>query len=78
MAKEGALALTVMLSAVVEEFGGLAESVAVTPKEAGVVVAVVGVPVMAPVLGFKVAQLGSPIALQVTAPAPPMACNVEL
>ena len=62
--------LIVMLSAVVEEFGGVAESVAITLKEVGEVVAVVGVPLMAPVLGFRVRPAGSvPVSLQVTFPA---------
>src|SRR5260370_14382082 len=68
----------VMLRAMETEFGGLAESVTWTVM--GKVPVAVGVPAMAPVLGFKVRPLGSvPVAmLQVTAPVPPADCNVAV
>ena len=67
-----------MLSAVVTEFGGLAESVAFTVI--GEVPAAVGVPVMAPVVGFRVRPAGSvPVArVQVIAPVPPVDCNAAV
>ena len=71
--------MIVMLSVVVAAFGGLAESVAFTVIASEVPAAESGgVPVRAAVLGFKVSQLGSPGALQVTAPVSPMDCNVAL
>ncbi len=78
IAKVGAAAWMVMLSAAETEFGGLAESVAFTVM--GEVPAAVGVPVMAPVPGFKVRPAGSvPVArVQVTTPVPPVDCNVAL
>ena len=78
IAKVGAAALMTMLSAVVTEFGGVAESVTFTAM--GEVPAAVGVPVMAPVLGLKVRPAGRvPVArLQVTAPVPPADCRVAL
>ena len=80
IAKVGAMALMVMLNVMEAEFGGLAESVAVTVMEEGAVVAVVGVPLMAPVLGLRVRPAGSvPVArVQVTAPVPPIDCKAAL
>ncbi len=75
--KAGAVVLMEMLRAVVTEFGGLAESVASTVM--GEVPAAVGVPVMAPVLGFRVRPVGSvPAALQVIVPAPPVDCKAAV
>src|SRR5215471_2518918 len=78
IAKAGVLASTVMLSVIVADLGGLAESVA--PTVIADVPAAVGVPVIAPVLGFRVKPAGSvPVArLQVTALIPPIACKVAL
>ena len=70
--------LTVILSRVVTELGGVAESVTFTVI--GDVPAAVGVPEMAPVLGSKARPAGSvPVAkLQATAPVPPVDCTVAL
>ena len=78
IAKVGAVVLIVMLRAVVAEFGGLAESLALTMKAE--VPAAVGVPVMAPVVAFKLRPAGRvPVArLQVTAAVPPIDCNWAL
>src|SRR5437588_10131133 len=78
IAKVGAAVLIVMRRAVVAEFGGLAESLARTMKAE--VPAAVGVPVMAPVVAFKVRPAGRvPVARrQVTAPVPPIDCNWAL
>lgn len=69
---------TVMLSDLVAVCVGVEESVALTVKE--VVPVAVGVPVMAPVLEFKLAQDGSdPVEmLQVTGGLPPALANVVL
>ena len=78
IAKVGAAAWMAMLSAVVTEFGGVAESV--TFNVMGEAPAAVGVPVITPVLGFKARPAGSvPVAkLQVTGVVPPVDCKVAL
>ena len=78
MAKTGAAALMVMLKGIAMELGGFAESVAL--NEMDEVPAAVGVPVMAPVVGFRASPAGRVpvVRLQVTAPAPPIDCKVAL
>ena len=78
MAKGGAAALMVMLKGIAAELGGLAESVAVIVTAE--VPAAVGVPAMAPVLGFRVRPAGRVpvVRLQVTAPVPPIDCKAAV
>src|SRR5215472_11050762 len=76
-----AISWIVMLSVVVTESGGAAESVALNVMFDVPAIAVKGmVPVMAPVAVFKVRPLGRlpDGMLQVTAPVPPTDCKVAL
>ena len=77
-ANVGGVVLMEMLSNVATEFGGLAESVALTMI--GEIPAADGVPAMAPVRGSRVRPAGSvPEArLQVIVPVPPLECKTVL
>jgi hypothetical protein len=68
----------VMLSAFESERAGLPESVTRAVKFE--VPAVVGVPVMAPVLAFKLSPAGKApaVMLQVNPETPPLSCSVAL
>ena len=73
MARIGVTAATKMLSEVVTECGGVAESATLTVKFE--VPAAVGVPLIIPVAGFRESPVGRvpAVALQVRAPFPPTA-----